>query len=37
MRLLVKIGGTLLDAEASRRRLAAELAAVCGGTELVVL
>ncbi|MGE5568103.1 MAG: acetylglutamate kinase [Rhodospirillales bacterium] len=37
MRLLVKIGGTLLDAEASRRRLAAELAAACGGTELVVV
>ncbi len=38
MKLLVKIGGTLLDAEASRRRLAAELAAAaCDGTELVVV
>ncbi len=38
MKLLVKIGGTLLDAEASRRRLASELAAAaCGGNELVVV
>jgi acetylglutamate kinase len=38
VRLLVKIGGTLLDAEGSRRRLAAELAAAaCDGTELVVV
>ena len=39
MRLLAKIGGTLLDAEASRRRLAGELAAAVegGGIELVVV
>jgi acetylglutamate kinase len=38
VKLLVKIGGTLLDAEPSRRRLASELAAAaCGGTELVVV
>ncbi|HOK45000.1 MAG TPA: acetylglutamate kinase [Bryobacteraceae bacterium] len=37
MRLLVKIGGTLLDAEASRRRLAAELAPASSGAELVVV
>lgn len=38
MKLLVKLGGTLLDAEASRRRLAAELAAAaCDGAELVVV
>ena len=38
MKLLVKIGGTLLDAEPSRRRLAAELAAVAGaGIQMVVV
>lgn len=38
MKLLVKIGGTLLDAETSRRRLAAELAAAAGdGVQLVVV
>jgi acetylglutamate kinase len=37
LKLLVKIGGTLLDAEAPRRRLAGELAAVACGNELVVV
>jgi len=38
VKLLVKIGGTLLDAEPSRRRLAAELAAVAGaGIQMVVV
>ena len=38
MRVLVKLGGTLLDNEHSRRRLAAEIAAVPGdGLELVVV
>jgi acetylglutamate kinase len=38
VKLLVKIGGTLLDAQDSRRRLAAELAAVAeGGVRLVVV
>lgn len=38
MKLLVKIGGTLLDAETSRRRLAAELTAAAGdGIQLVVV
>ncbi len=38
MRILVKLGGTLLDAPESRARLARELAAVqAGGVELVVV
>lgn len=37
MRLLVKIGGTLLDAEDSRRRLAREIATAGAGHELVVV
>lgn len=38
MRVLVKLGGTLLDDEHSRRRLAAEIAAVLGdGLELAVV
>ena len=38
MKVLVKLGGTLLDAPESRARLAAELAAVAGpGVELVVV
>jgi acetylglutamate kinase len=38
VKLLVKIGGTLLDADTSRRRLAAELAAAAaGGIQLVVV
>ncbi len=37
MRLLVKLGGTLLDAEDSRRRLAREIAAAAAGHELVVV
>jgi acetylglutamate kinase len=38
VKLLVKIGGTLLDAESPRRRLAAELAAVAGdGIRMVVV
>jgi acetylglutamate kinase len=38
VKLLVKIGGALLDQEASRRRLAAELAAAAGdGVQMVVV
>jgi acetylglutamate kinase len=38
VKLLVKLGGTLLDGEESRKRLAAELAEVCrGGHRLVVV
>ena len=38
MRILVKLGGTLLDAPESRNRLARELAAVqAGGIEMVVV
>ncbi len=38
MRLLVKIGGSLLDDEAARRRLAAEVAAVLrDGLEAVLV
>ncbi len=37
-KLLVKLGGTLLDSEVSRRRLAAEIAGVCRqGTRVVVV
>lgn len=37
MRLLVKIGGTLLDAAESRARLAAEIAALSRGNEVAVV
>ena len=38
MRILVKLGGTLLDAPASRARLAAELSQIQrSGVELVVV
>lgn len=38
MKVLVKLGGTLLDTPESRDRLAAQIAAACaGGTELVVV
>ncbi len=38
MKLLVKLGGTLLDAESSRRRLAAEITALLGqGHQVVVV
>ncbi len=37
MKVLVKLGGTLLDSEGSRRRLAAELAGAAARAEIVVV
>jgi acetylglutamate kinase len=37
VRLLIKLGGTLLDAEAARERLARQIAAAAGGHEITVV
>lgn len=37
MRLLIKLGGTLLDAEAARERLARQIAAAAGGHEITLV